>query len=453
MTSKILKRNVDVLKSLGRGARADVKGRVEQVINLYQDRKISQRETAINFINGLMSENKRTANATKKRFDNKFESIEARKPLNERMATNRDKKDYSITFILYGLLTDGKVAFRDNQGNSHELLRIPQPITVSLKKVRDEDKIDETLVGKYVLADQFDAYVKLLKTRLRAKNGNPEKITKKEFDRLNTREEWNKWRTGGNDTEQPRRRINKTTGRGVEIIHDTKIFEGLIKRLVIKEKRQHGLPETMRDYITAIKITDISDITNRGGGQVETQRNLKDGNEKGMYHYTINTELNIDAEYFVDAIEDQEHTNGECWINLMIDHYKDTLMSKSKWESKRLTRKKVLKLMNKTEEEFKDNGASVEDMKAVFEEFRLSVRLFNCLGRRVFTFDPEKQNRNNAVLYGMIKGNHIYTMNDNIVSIAHKEIKEDMRLNASTDFRLNSKEEPVKYEMFNGLMI
>ena len=48
MTSKIIKRNVEVLKDLGRGAKADVKGRVEQVINLYQDRKISQRENAIN---------------------------------------------------------------------------------------------------------------------------------------------------------------------------------------------------------------------------------------------------------------------------------------------------------------------------------------------------------------------------------------------------------------------
>ena len=126
-------------------------------------------------------------------------------------------------------------------------------------------------------------------------------------------------------------------------------------------------------------------------------------------------------------------------------------MSKNKWERKRLTREKILKLMKKTEEEFKENGASVEDMKAAFQEFRLSVRLFNCLGRRVFTFDPEKQHRHNAVLYGMIKGNHIYTMNDNILSIAQKEVKEDMRLNASTDFRLNSKEEPVKYEMFNGV--
>ena len=41
-------------------------------------------------------------------------------------------------------------------------------------------------------------------------------------------------------------------------------------------------------------------------------------------------------------------------------------------------------------------------------------------------------------------------MNDNIISIIHREVKEDMRLNALTDFRLNSEEAPVKYEMFNG---
>ena len=56
---------------------------------------------------------------------------------------------------------------------------------------------------------------------------------------------------------------------------------------MIKEKKQHGLAEIIKDYTTAIKIADISDITNRGGGRVETQRNLKDGNEKAMYHYTL----------------------------------------------------------------------------------------------------------------------------------------------------------------------
>ena len=349
-------------------------------------------------------------------------------------------------------MEDGKVAFKDNQGYPHELLRIAQPITISLKKVRDEDKIDETLVGKYILADQFDYYVKVLKKGLKMKKGEYRKITKKEFNKMSTRDEWEKRRSAeGINTEAPKRRRRPEKTTEIEIIHGTKLFEGLIKRLITKENRQHGLDKNTASYITTIKVTDISDITNRGGGQIETQRNLKDGNEKGMYHYTINTELDIDAEYFIEAIEDQGHTSGECWINLMIDHYKDTLMSQNKWESKRLTREKILKLMNKTEEEFKEHGASVEDMKAVFEEFRLSVRLFNCLGRKIFTFGPEKQNRNNAVLYGMIKGNHIYTMNDNITSIAHKDFKEDMVLNASTDFRLNSKEAPVKYEMFNGV--
>ena len=51
----------------------------------------------------------------------------------------------------------------------------------------------------------------------------------------------------------------------------------------------------------------------------------------------------------------------------------------------------------------------------------------------------------------MIKGNHIYTMNDNIKSIAQKELEENMKLCASTDFRLNSKEKPVKYDFFNGI--
>ena len=116
-----------------------------------------------------------------------------------------------------------------------------------------------------------------------------------------------------------------------------------------------------------------------------------------------------------------------------------------------MTRDKVLKLMNLTEEEFKEYGASVEDMKPVFEEFKLSVRLYNCIGQKIYTFDPDKKNKNITVLFGLINGNHISTMNDNIKSIAQQELEENMKLCASTDFRLNSKEKPVKYDFFNGI--
>ena len=104
--------------------------------------------------------------------------------------------------------------------------------------------------------------------------------------------------------------------------------------------------------------------------------------------------------------------------------------------------------MNLNEEEFRENGASVEDMKPVFEEFKLTVRLYNCIGQKIYTYDPDKKNKNITVLFGWIKGNHIYTMNDNINSIAQRDFEKDMKISASTDFRLNSKEKPVKYDFF-----
>ena len=107
--------------------------------------------------------------------------------------------------------------------------------------------------------------------------------------------------------------------------------------------------------------------------------------------------------------------------------------------------------MNLSKEEFKENGASVEDMELVFEEFKLTVRLYNCIGQKIYTYDPLNKNTNITVLFGLIKGNHIYTMNDNIKSIAQRDLEEDMKLNASTDFHLNSKEKPVKYDFFNGI--
>ena len=92
MPSKNIKNNVEVLKGLTRGAKEDVKYRVDKVVECYKDRKISQRETAQKLIKSLMSDNKRTATFAKKRFDKKFEQIEGRAPLNETMEINRNKK-------------------------------------------------------------------------------------------------------------------------------------------------------------------------------------------------------------------------------------------------------------------------------------------------------------------------------------------------------------------------
>ena len=179
MTSKNIKRSVEVLKGLAKDAKEDVKDQVNKVVEWYKDSKNSNRDTAKKFINDLMGDNKRAVTFAKKRFDKKFEQIEGRAPLNERMRMNRDRKDYVITYQLYGdgWGTSGKIAFKDNQGKEHSFLAISQPIQLNLKNVRDEDKLDETLVGKYVVSDWFDLWVENLKYRLKAKKGNANKIT------------------------------------------------------------------------------------------------------------------------------------------------------------------------------------------------------------------------------------------------------------------------------------
>ena len=58
-------------------------------------------------------------------------------------------------------------------------MRLPQSIQTNLKNVRDEDKLGETLVGRYVVIDKFDRWVKSLKYRLSLKKGNPNKSQEK----------------------------------------------------------------------------------------------------------------------------------------------------------------------------------------------------------------------------------------------------------------------------------
>ena len=77
-----------------------------------------------------------------------------------------------------------------------------------------------------------------------------------------------------------------------KVIHDTALFDKLFKRLVVKHPDLKN-NTNLEDYTSAIKILDTSDVSNTGGSGDETKKKLKDGNEIGMYHYTINTEMDV----------------------------------------------------------------------------------------------------------------------------------------------------------------
>ena len=77
MPSKNVINNISILQKLTRGAKEDVKYRVDKVVEFYRDRKISQYETAKNLINSLMSDNKRTATFAKKNLTKSLNRLKA----------------------------------------------------------------------------------------------------------------------------------------------------------------------------------------------------------------------------------------------------------------------------------------------------------------------------------------------------------------------------------------
>ena len=125
-----------------------------------------------------------------------------------------------------------------------------------------------------------------------------------------------------------------------DVIHNSDLFKKPLHRLVKKNKELMQQFPNVEDYTAAIKMIDVSDVSNSGGSKDETKKKLNNGAEIGMSHYTIYTDLDVKEDNFVRAIQNEDHEDNMCWINTLTDHYKDTLMSENKWQSKRMTKEK-----------------------------------------------------------------------------------------------------------------
>ena len=90
-------------------------------------------------------------------------------------------------------------------------------------------------------------------------------------------------------------------------------------------------------------------------------------------------------------------------------------------------------------------------MKPVFEYFKFPVRIYNCWGYKFYSYDPEIRNKNIPAFFGLVKDNHIYTLNSNIVGLARKNIQMNFTCCASSNFIFNRNEKPLEYKVFNTI--
>ena len=108
--NKFIQRNINQLKGLKtkntEGATKATVKRIDEIIKLYTERKISNKTTAENMIKGLSSDNKRERDKAFQKYKDNIKELKERQPLNQRMAETRKRKrknTYLVNFLLYTL--------------------------------------------------------------------------------------------------------------------------------------------------------------------------------------------------------------------------------------------------------------------------------------------------------------------------------------------------------------
>ena len=101
--TKTRERNLKYLLSLGRKAKGEATVKVNKILTLYNQGKISQIQTAENIINKLTSSktDKKQKSAFKK-YDKIVDKYQANEPLNKRLVEKKQVKKTAVKSIITG---------------------------------------------------------------------------------------------------------------------------------------------------------------------------------------------------------------------------------------------------------------------------------------------------------------------------------------------------------------
>ena len=219
---------------------------------------------------------------------------------------------------------------------------------------------------------------------------------------------------------------------------DSKTFYRL-KLLLLTDDSFRAEVGYAEGYIDCIKVNYAERVDNADAFKPQDEE-LTNAENVSMYHRYIQTPLDPQYETFKEAIKVDHYVKNECWFNTLTDYYKDTLMGDHKREKNKLTKEAILKIINKTEEDFKTKGASITDMTKVFEYFNLQVRIYDAFENLIYKHEPTRKNHNIPALYAIVKNSHIYTANDNLRMLHQtlpKSSSHNMSVKASSDYHLN----------------
>ena len=398
--SKNIKRNTRALQTTYDNYKnrltQDTRTKIQNLINFYEDRKIAQFTTADNlirqFITAKTDKQKAKANTA---YDKIHDKHHDKEPLGQRM---REAK---------------KENKRRNTSNTYSV---------------------DAMFYKLKL-DKDDA----IKTAFKDSKGRPL---------------INFWKEPKSANVKATRYIEDLVGK--RIFRYEKETKNIFKKLMDTFNTDPVLEDDLfhtEQYMECIQIKSLERVDGDTDFKPEAEKLTNTAN-LSMYNIYIQTPLDPELETFNEAINVKHYKENECWFNTITDWYKDTLMGEKRREKNILTKESMLKLMDKTEDDFKTNGASIQDMVPVFEHYGIQVRILNSFIKPIFKYSPTKYNHHLPTLYALVKNNHIYTANDNLQMlrqmVAIRE-NQDVSVKASPDYHINGKDEPTECKMIQSL--
>ena len=427
---KSIQKNINILNSIRDRNRnrvpTSILQKINQIISLYEERRITQLTTAENLIKGIATNNEKQRAKGLKEYEKRIEKYEDKEPIAERMRATagkaREAKKVKHVRVRLRQKTKASLASR--------LVRIARERGIGNKRksysveymLYSTEVIGEIKRGKKINGLAY--YPMFSKGQSRIANLKVDAFIETLVKRTITKQ-----------FEKP-------------------LFRKVMMFLKTDLQLRDMMPD-MIDYIDAIQILKVIEVDDDGKDYDIEDEGLKDTANISIYNFYHQTLIDPEKETVKEAIQNNNYRDNECWINHLLETYEGTELTREKRGSlaKTLSRKKILELLHTTEEDMHEYGISINNMKKVFQFFNIPVKLYDCQCQLIFQYFPPHHDKGHRkrIFTALIKNNHIYPINANQDRLCQLNGERAIDFTASKIFYITDKTEPPKYKMFSHI--
>ena len=193
-------------------------------------------------------------------------------------------------------------------------------------------------------------------------------------------------------------------------------------------------------YLDGIYIVDwaaTGGVKRDGATDPQETRKRASGDKVAIQFKYCSNQLDLSKRTFRDALHKSRHHVSECWINTLYDNSEQTLLRTEKKKNV-ITRETILNVLGRTEEDIKD-GLTIKEVLPFFRKYKLKLRVYDVFYNLIHRYDPEVPNFNHRPFYCVTDGDHIYTLNKDLDSLAQKSEDDEYKVSVGSSFHIPDK--------------